>query len=660
MKKCCLFAITVFLFCLAHPQDRPGPSIPNTAAGDPRIKGRRLLVFAKTAREKGDTAAAKKAAFEALAIFTKERTPDLADAEFEAARYYDYSDPVQNHQRVLLYRDAIPIFEKTGRRLQQAQALELLGDCLQYHNITVSDALPPLLDAFHLYMTLHETDLRNISALLACTYSRVGDHHSALLYGLMAIKQEEARPVPALSLVVSYNRVGLVYYNMGDYLHADTFLTRAIALSHHFRDTNAIKESVLNGVLIKIRLGQTDSALLAAEDLARHYPFTTLFDRVQLQQRFLRIYIATGDIHKASPIFLRFTDLDDSLPPAHYFRPYIDPALIEYALAIKDYPLARKYALRYRGFCIHSHCPSALYKSYYQLYLTDSAEGHLKSAMANYLQYVRLRDSLQSQTDTNQVLALQEVAQSPTPSVATTPAHQQNRTSWLLPIGAGFLVIGAGFLAYRYRTLRRNRQLEAEKEWLVNELHHRVKNNLQIVMSLLNTQSHYLDNEKAQAAIGQSRNRMYALSLIHQRLYQPDNLEQIDMTRYIPDLVHYLRDSFPGRQRIVFHLDIDPVPLDVAIAVPVGLILNEAISNSLQWAFPGDRPGAVHIMLRQQQGLILEIADDGIGLPQHHESLRQQSMGAQLMETLVQQLEGNITITGDNGTRVSIRFPHSL
>ena len=192
---------------------------------------------------------------------------------------------------------------------------------------------------------------------------------------------------------------------------------------------------------------------------------------------------------------------------------------------------------------------------------------------------------------------------------------------------------------------------------LVNLLHHRVKNNLQIVLSLLNTQSHYLDNEKAQAAIGQSRNRMFALSLIHQRLFQSDDLELIDMKSYVPDLVQYLRDRFPGQRRIAFHLDIDPTPLDVAIAIPIGLILNESISNSLQWAFPGDRPGAIRIVLQQQQGLFLEIADDGVGLPPGHESQRQQSMGIQLMETLVQQLDGVITIDGDKGARVSIRLP---
>jgi two-component sensor histidine kinase len=245
----------------------------------------------------------------------------------------------------------------------------------------------------------------------------------------------------------------------------------------------------------------------------------------------------------------------------------------------------------------------------------------------------------------------------PSVVLAAIPTRLREWLLLLIPIAIGLLAIGAGFIFLRYRTLRHNRQLQAEKEWLVKELHHRVKNNLQLVMSLLNTQSHYLENEKAQAAIGQSRNRMYALSLIHQRLYQPGDLERIDMKMYVPDLIQHLHDSFPDQHHISFHLDIDAAPLDVAIAVPIGLILNESISNSLQWAFPGDRPGAVRILLRQQQGLFLEIADDGIGLPPDHESRRQQSMGFQLMGTLVQQLEGAIIITGDNGTRVSIRIP---
>jgi two-component sensor histidine kinase len=693
MKKGCLLVITMFLTYLVHSQDKAGLSIPqlldkadacmertgqvkpnldsafllisevrkaNAAHNDPRIEGRCLLLFAKATRIKGDTPRAKAAAFEALTLLGKERTVELAEAEFEAARYYDYTIPVQNDRRIALYRDAASIFGKAGRRLQQARALELLGDCLQYYDISVTEALPPLLEAFRIYTALRETDLRNISALLASTYSRIGDHRSALLYGLKALKEEEAWRTPSISLCTSYNRVGLVYYNMGDYAHADTALTRAVAVARRFHDTDAIKETLLNHILVKIKLAQTDSALLIADDLARNYPFVAPFDRIQLQQRFLRVYIANGRFQRAKPLARRFMLISDSLKAADFIREYIDPVLVEYALAIKDYPLARKYALRYRGFCIDNHHSTALYKTYYQLYLTDSAEGRFRSAMANYQQYVQLRDSLQNKTDSNQVLALQQKVDTSPPSVRPVTSHPKEMGREIVLITGALLVVILGFLYYiRYRSMRRSRQLQAEKEWLVKELHHRVKNNLQIVMSLLNTQSHYLDNEKAQAAISQSRNRMYALSLIHQRLYQPDNLEQIDMKRYVPDLVQYLRDSFPNQRRIVFHLDIDPAPLDVAIAVPIGLILNEAISNSLQWAFPGDRSGSVRILLNYQQGLFLEIADDGIGLPSGHESQRQQSMGFQLIETLVQQLEGAVSVTSANGTRISIRLPHT-
>jgi len=693
MKKGCLLVITILLTYLIHAQDKAGSSITqlldkadaciertgtqkpnpdsalilitqvrnaNDARNDTHIEGRCLLLFAKATRLKRDTLQAKTAAFEALSLLGKDSSVFLAEAEFEAARYYDYTIPVQNNRRIALYRDAAPRFGKAGRRLQQARTLELLGDCLQYYDITVTEALPPLLEAFRIYTVLHEADLRNISALLAATYSRIGDHRSALLYGLKALKEEEAWSTPSVSLCTSYNRVGLVYYNMGDYPRADSALARAIAVARRFHDTSAIKETMLNRILVKIRLLQPDSALGIARDLRRNYPFADPFDRIQLEQRFLRIDIATGNFQQAKPLVRRFMVISDSLQRADFIREYIDPVLVEYALATKDYSLARKYALRYRGFCIDNRHTTDLYKTYYQLYLTDSAEGRFRTAMANYQQYVQLRDSLQNKMDSNQVLALQQKVDTAPSGIHPVTSHPKEMGREIIVISGAVLVIVLGFLYYtRYRSLSRNRQLQAEKEWLVKELHHRVKNNLQIVMSLLNTQSHYLDNEKARAAISQSRNRMYALSLIHQRLYQPDNLEQIDMKRYVPDLVQHLRDSFPSQRRIVFSLGIDPAPLDVAIAVPLGLILNEAISNSLQWAFPGDRPGAVRIVLHYPEGLFLEIADDGIGLPSGHQSQHHSSMGLQLVETLVQQLEGYITITGDGGTRISIRLPRN-
>jgi two-component sensor histidine kinase len=208
--------------------------------------------------------------------------------------------------------------------------------------------------------------------------------------------------------------------------------------------------------------------------------------------------------------------------------------------------------------------------------------------------------------------------------------------------------------------LSRSRLL-AEKEWLLKEIHHRVKNCLQVAMSLLNTQSHYLENEKAVAALRQSRNRMFAMSLIHQRLYQSDNLELIHMNRYIPELVNYIQESFAEDRNLNFRLHIDPVRLDVAQAVPIGLIINEAVTNSIKYAFPKRNDGAVDISLQYlgEDGVRLEIADDGIGLPEGFDIKKVRSMGMELIDSLNLQLEGRMTIRTRGGTAISIVFPRT-
>lgn len=200
--------------------------------------------------------------------------------------------------------------------------------------------------------------------------------------------------------------------------------------------------------------------------------------------------------------------------------------------------------------------------------------------------------------------------------------------------------------------------LLGEKEWLLKEIHHRVKNSMQIAMSLLNTQSFYLENEKAVEAIRQSRNRMYAMSLIHQRLYQSDNLELIHMNRYIPELIRYIEDNLAEDRHLRFTLQVDPVRLDVVQAVPIGLIINEAVTNSIKYAFPDRSDGAIAIKLQYlgDNDILLEVADDGIGLREDFDITRVRSMGMELIGTLNLQLEGRMTIQNKGGTVISIVF----
>jgi two-component sensor histidine kinase len=210
---------------------------------------------------------------------------------------------------------------------------------------------------------------------------------------------------------------------------------------------------------------------------------------------------------------------------------------------------------------------------------------------------------------------------------------------------------------------RKNEQLQhflTEKEWLLKEIHHRVKNNLQIVMSLLNSQSAYIDNEPALAAIHDSQHRVHAMSLIHQKLYGTDNVSSIDMPSYIRELTAYLRDSFDSGQRIHFEYNIAPLELDVSQAVPVGLILNEAITNSMKYAFPDDQTGVVSICLSNvtSNRWLLSMSDNGVGIAV--DSKKTGSLGMSLMKGLSEDLDGDFSIENNNGTMIKVSFLHDV
>ncbi|WP_143065169.1 sensor histidine kinase [Mucilaginibacter gossypiicola] len=197
-----------------------------------------------------------------------------------------------------------------------------------------------------------------------------------------------------------------------------------------------------------------------------------------------------------------------------------------------------------------------------------------------------------------------------------------------------------------------------EKDWLLKEVHHRVKNNLQIVMSLLNTQSAFLKNNAAIAAIRESQNRVQAIALIHQKLYSNSNVAYIDIAIYISELVNYLADCYEAHDRgIRFEQQIEPVKMDVAQAIPVGLMLNEAITNAIKYAFPNKR-GYINISLGtlDDNNIMLNIADDGIGLPQDFDIKETSSLGMEMMKALSKQLDGNFKMENNDGVVITLIF----
>jgi two-component system, sensor histidine kinase PdtaS len=197
-----------------------------------------------------------------------------------------------------------------------------------------------------------------------------------------------------------------------------------------------------------------------------------------------------------------------------------------------------------------------------------------------------------------------------------------------------------------------------EKEWLLKEIHHRVKNNLQIVMSLLNSQSAYLKDSAALDAIKESQHRVHAISLIHQKLYQSENLAVINMSSYIKEVVDYLSQNMDSNHNSIRCTEIQPIELDVAQAVPVGLIINEAVTNSIKYAFPHERGGQIEIQMRHTVAgeVLLLIQDDGIGLPEPFNWQLTKSLGMSLMQGLSKQIDGELKIGNNNGVTIQLKF----
>jgi PAS domain S-box-containing protein len=196
-----------------------------------------------------------------------------------------------------------------------------------------------------------------------------------------------------------------------------------------------------------------------------------------------------------------------------------------------------------------------------------------------------------------------------------------------------------------------------EKEILLKEIHHRVKNNLQIISTLLDLQSEYILDKQSLRFFRESQDRIRSMALVHEKLYQTSNFISINFGDYIANLTKYLFNSYvTDPERISLVLDVAPATLEIDQAIPFGLILNELVSNSLKYAFPGERCGEIVVRLRTEGdvGVVLLVKDDGVGLPPGLDFENTESLGLQLVTMLVRQIRGEIEPGNEGGTSFTI------
>jgi len=223
-------------------------------------------------------------------------------------------------------------------------------------------------------------------------------------------------------------------------------------------------------------------------------------------------------------------------------------------------------------------------------------------------------------------------------------------------------IVGVLAIARNIRASKTIEQLTAslrEKEVLLKEVHHRVKNNLQVISSLLNLQARHVLDPQALEMFKESQNRVRSIALFHEKLYQSRDLAHVEASEYLKTLIANLLAAYGARpSALVLDVGEEEVLLGVDVAVPLGLVVNELISNALKHAFPGGHLGQIRVELRrvEETRCRLSVIDNGVGFPSNLDFRRAPSLGLQLVCTLVDQLGGAIELIRSGGTKFSVTF----
>jgi PAS domain S-box-containing protein len=198
-----------------------------------------------------------------------------------------------------------------------------------------------------------------------------------------------------------------------------------------------------------------------------------------------------------------------------------------------------------------------------------------------------------------------------------------------------------------------------EKETLLHEIHHRVKNNMQVINSLLKLQANNIEDQHVKSILKDSQSRVYAMSAVHETLHGSENLSEIDLQTYLSKITTSVFQTYSANQsRVKLNCDIENSPIIVNQAYPIGLIINELISNALKYAFPEDRTGEISVSMKKTGNeRELTVMDDGVGISDGFDWKNSKSLGLKLVRTLVEnQLDGSIDMESNNGTKFTIKF----
>lgn len=528
-----------------------------------------------------------------------------------------------------------------------------------------------ILEYIRLAESLSLTRKANIGKVyLGNTYYALGEYNQALDIFLETEQYFEAQKDTTI-LANVYNGMAAATENSGSDTLTLKYFTRAYELFNAKGDERRSGMALNNMANIYVNRNEYKRAIELLETALEKVQKSQLVEyKALIGNNLANAYKEANELDRADSLYnlvlSQINEVDDS-----YNYIYASRGLGEIAMLRNNFQTAVKHLEKARDLSKANNFVTNQDEVLYSLYMVYNQTGQYKKAVETLHNYTALRDSIfTSEKDKNLTEALQKYDAAKKDKDLAEAQLQLERESLkkrnFLIISLAAIALAAIALWFLYFKSRTNRQLEEqkdiiqkslqEKELLLKEIHHRVKNNLQVISSLLNLQSRTIQDQEAKNAIREGQNRVKSMALIHQNLYQTEHMTSMEVGDYIGKLGQSLFDSYNvDPDKVSFNMETEPLHLDVDTLIPIGLILNELLSNALKHAFPGDSTGEINVSFkRQTDDLVLSVQDNGVGYSATNPTHKKKSFGMTLIDAFSEKLNAAVEVLEQNGTAINI------
>jgi two-component sensor histidine kinase/Tfp pilus assembly protein PilF len=575
--------------------------------------------------------------------------------------------------------EALTLSENSGLKIETGKSLMQIADLYRIES-NYTRAKEFYFKAFDTFKEANDQKgMSSASNNLGLIYDIEGQYAEALKFFYVSLRINE-RLNDKASISYSYNNIGGVNELLGNY---------EVALDFYFKSLK-LKEELKN----KSGVANTNNNIGEVYKKSRRYEEAMKYYQLSLQQKKAlnnkagmantlnnigEVFLLTSDHGKALEYYNQslqlFIDLDNKSGKATVYN-----NIGFLFLKMRQYEQAAEYVKKGLSLAIEIGLTPEQQKSYLILAEIFEASGNYKKANEYIRMNSAMKDSLNNDKSSKLISEMQakydhEHSRKEI-SLLTREKHLQQLeiyTSRILiisvSIGFGLLLILVVVVIRGYKqkqkvnnqpveqNLRITKQKE-EKELLLKEIHHRVKNNLQIINSLLRLQSYQIEDKKSIALFEECQNRILSMAMIHEKLYKSKDLANINVDNYIITLAEGLMRSYNTSKDVELKVECSVDKIGIDTLMPLGLILNELISNSLKYAFTGRDNGKIIIRIYKKGNDKLEmlVSDNGVGLPDDFSWQNQTTLGVELVKTLVEQINGTIQVNKAPGTSFTITF----